>query len=643
MPNVLKTKPLRKTGIYRPSQTRHTFFSAYICICVVIFLSACTELEKPKGEAFFAETAPPAKQEFRWSNGKLPKSFDPARASAAPETDVVRALFEGLTETDPKTLQEAPGVAEKWSSSDNFRTWRFYLRPEAKWSNGTPVTAQDFVRSWQRLAEMGERAAHNDLLNNIVGFPLKQSDAQSSSEDSEDFLLNSITNKSVPLLDQAGDTDANSKAGRPQKRNAANSNSIEPFHRPDTANDENKTKPGFTAENERVLKVMLKSPDRDFPKLIANPIFRPVYGVGREFETSKLDKAVVTNGAFRLVGIGKEGITLERSENYWNRENVALELVRFVPMETAEDALKAYQAGELDAVTNAEFAPLVVKLLSPYGDFRRTTHSALNFYEVNSDKPPFSDRRVRQALSNAIERERLTEGETEGLTRPALSFLPFGTRTKLKLSQDKERARELLDEAGFPSGENFPVIKLVVNRNDTQQRIARSVARMWKQNLNLETEILVKDNAELELARKTGDFDLIRRGVVLPTIDEAASFMAIFKSPHEPGEEPVEVIDRTRSAPDGQMAGPPDSNSAMNEIEPQTTGETAFEDKSKNLVLTEEAAILDLHAIPLYFPTSHSLVKPYVYGFEMNSLDALSLSNVLIDNNWQPKTANGES
>jgi len=282
---------------------------------------------------------------------------------------------------------------------------------------------------------------------------------------------------------------------------------------------------------------------------------------------------------------------------------------------------------------------LALKLLSPYEDFRRTTHSALNFYDVNTSKPPFSDRRVRQALSNAIERERLTEGEMEGLTRPALGFLPFGTRTKLKLSQDKDKARELLDEAGFPAGENFPVIRLVVNRNDTQQRIARSVARMWKQNLNLETEIIVKEAGELELARKTGDFDLVRRGVVLPTIDEAASFMAIFKSPYEPGEEPVEAIGGARSPTRGIQ---PNLNSVVGEGDSRT-GVSSAADTDGEMIMTEEEAILELRAIPLYFPTSYSLVKPYISGFEINSLDALSLSNVLIDNNWQPKTTKGES
>ena len=119
-------------------------------------------------------------QEFRWSNGRLPKSLDPARAASAPETDVVRGLFEGLTDIDPKTLVARPAAAESWSSSDDFKVWTFELRHDAKWSNGKRVTAQDFVRSWRRLAELGEGAAHSDILSNIKGFPLKKSSAPSN-------------------------------------------------------------------------------------------------------------------------------------------------------------------------------------------------------------------------------------------------------------------------------------------------------------------------------------------------------------------------------------------------------------------------------------------------------------------------------
>ncbi len=617
------------------------FRSIWVAILSFLFLlSSCTQLQKPQSEPFYAQTSPPAKQEFRWSNGRSPKSFDPARASAPPETDIIRALFEGLTNTDAKTLLETPGVAEKWTSADNYKKWTFYLRDDAKWSNGKQVTAQDFVRSWQRLAEMGGQAAHNDLLRNIVGVPVQASDEPETVAATPDILLNSLANKKLPVLPQV----QNSNVSVPQPVNTKNVNANADSHEPIKTGIAIKNKFGFAAENDRVLVVSLVLPDKDFPKLVAHPIFSPIYGDGKEFESGKPDAAIQTNGAFRISALGADGLTLERSDTYWNRKAIKIERVRFVPMENPEAALEAYRAGNLDAVTNGEFAPLALKLLSAYQDFRRTAHNGINFYEVNSAKAPFNDRRVRQALSSAIERERLTEGEMEGTAEPAMTFLPFGKQSNIKISQDKDLARDLLDEAGFPDGENFPVIRLLVNRNDAQQRIARSVARMWKQNLNLDTEIIVKEQAELELARKSGDFDLVRRGVVFPTADEEANLRAIFRYVNErKSSQSDPLMTGTDKARVEKRSSELNQNSLTKTDAPVNEADTTTERAIDSLPFVREDAILEYYAIPLYFPVSYSLVKPYVSGFELNSLDAPSLKDVLIDNEWQPKKVNGES
>src|SRR5882724_11969511 len=108
-------------------------------------------------------------QEFRWSDGGLPQVFDPAFAAAPPDTDVVRALFEGLTDYDPQTLKPVPAVAWRWESSSDGRVWTFYLRDDAHWSNGDKVTANDFVRSWERTIKIGQLSPHTELLSNIAG------------------------------------------------------------------------------------------------------------------------------------------------------------------------------------------------------------------------------------------------------------------------------------------------------------------------------------------------------------------------------------------------------------------------------------------------------------------------------------------
>jgi oligopeptide transport system substrate-binding protein len=633
----------RRNGEIALRKSPHSLISFSPLILLVlfsIFLTACSEFEKPKTEPFYAQTAPPQKKEFRWSNGRMPKSLDPAHAGAPPETDVVRAVFEGLTDTNPKTLEATASVAEKWTVSEDFKTWTFFLRKDAKWSNGERVTAADFVRSWKRLAVMGEKVSHPRLLENIVGALALRPAIAPAAPVEPNILLKSVPEQNLPILG----SNTNSAQRTETKPPATSEKTTSPTERETKSKQPAEIKFGVEAVGDFTLKVSLLEPDKDFPALVAHPMFRPIYGDGKDFEDGKLNAAVVTNGAFRIASIGQDGITLDRSETFWGRDRVELERVRFVPMETAEKALEAYRMGEIDAVTNANFEPLALKLLTPYSDFKRKTHSALNFYEFNRTKKPFDDRRVREALAISIERERLTEIEMDGSTRPALSFLPFDDENNKKLVQDKERAKELLVEAGFEDGEDFPVIRLVINRNDVQQRIARAIVKMWKQTLNIDTVIVVKEAAEVETARQKGEFDVLRRGVVLPTADETAGLMAIFEPETEPEGAILPPEKNPQSLPGAlNNSNTEPNNSTQTPSDGQTPPNAPAEIIEAPPILTEAEAIAEIPAIPLYFPTSYSLVKPYIQGFEINTLDAPSLKDVKIDNNWQPKKPNGES
>lgn len=597
-----------------------------------IISASCTQLKKPVPEPFFAETTPPPRQEFRWSNGKLPKSFDPAIAAAPPETDLVRALFEGLTEVDPVTLEVIPGAAQNWSSSQDDRVWTFNLRPSARWSDGRPVTAHDFVRAWGRLVRLGDKTAHRNLLRNFVGV-IGPAAGSALSKEAEQILQEPTPTAPVSPPVQSLRTQPANTAAVPS------ADESRPLDRSRGVDDPEDAKsadvPGFEAKDDLTLIVRLRSPDPELPKLLSGTIFRPIAGNGSEFATEKLDPELITNGAFRIGEIGGAGIRLVRADHYWNKARIGLESVLVVQMDSPEAALEAYRAGDLDAITNIDFSPLVLKLLSPYDDFRKTTHSALNFYEINTAKAPFSDRRVREALTISIERERLTEGETEGSTRPALQFLPYRRDVRAKLAQDKTKAQDLLREAGFPDGDQFPVIRLLINRNDTQQRIGRSVARMWKQNLNVETEIIVKEPAELERLRRSGDFDLMRRGVVFPTSNNTANMTALFDAyPDAP---------QVQAPPDAASSETIGTPSPANSSNGSTPGPKTLPEQRASLIsrdgviLSEDEALYELRAIPLYFPTSYALVKPYVSGFETNSLDVFLLNSVVIDSNWKPE------
>ena len=512
---------------------------------------------------YYGKVVTPRAQEFRWSNGGLPQTFDPAFAVAPPDTDAVRALFEGLTDYDPRTLDPVPGVATRWESSNEGRIWTFYLRDNARWSNGEKVTAEDFVRSWARTLKIGPLAPHTELLANIEG--------------------------AIPETPEP---------------------SAEPDNKTATQH-----RLGVRAINEHTLQVRLQHPDHSFPALVAHPVFRPVK-VADADRTSPLESSdLISNGAFSLSATEADRVRLERAKTYWDGESVALEKVTFVNTANAEDALSAYRAGEVDAITNAPFEPLALKLLAPYKDFRRSTFGALTYYRFNTAREPFNDVRVREALALAIDRERVSRDDLQGATEPAGKFLPEAMsgekpvveKTEL-LHHDPKKARELLSEAGYPDGEAFPVIRLLINRNDQQRTVAQSIAAMWRATLNVETEIIVRNWDEYEAAIKAGDYDIVRRGIVMQTTSELSNLRLLFG----------------RDSDMLQIG----ITSSLGRVEPEELPE------EKEVVESESQALKDLEAVPIYFASSYSMVKPYVRGFDSNVLDATCLKMTRLDTSW---------
>lgn len=607
----------------RRHRYRHLPPAYLVCavLIAVLGVTSCSEIKRTSPEKYFSSTTPPRQQELRWTNGRTPKTADPAIAKAAPETDVVRALYEGLTELDAGNLSVRPAAAESWLVSEDRKTWTFQIRQNAVWSDGSPLTAEDFRRSWLRAARMGN-TANGGYFSNIVGIKAGEKTMPLIDETSSSSMLSSIG-----VLPQSGDAHATlhdmpiaSATPQPNAKQAE-----------DQSEDQ-----GLTVDGEKRLIVKLIEPDPDFARLAAHPIYRPVHIA----DVAKKDTGIssITNGAFALEKKEGGAVVLKRSDSYWNKGSVRLERVKIISSDTAEKALEAYRSGEVDAVTNAEFSPLVLKLLTPYEDLKKTTFAALNFYELNLEKPHFKDRRVREALAIAIERERLTDGELEGTTQPAFAFTPFGPPVNERIVQDKERAKDLFEDAGYPNGRDFPKIKLYINRNDTQQRIARSVAAMWKDVLNVECEVVVRDSGELEKAKDSKEYDLIRRGVVLTTPNKVSNTKTLFGNTKPLSPDASEKAATLKDPNSDQILFPTErqDESADNSISP--FGLPEHGDASDD-VLTQAEALHQVYAIPLYFPISFSLVKPYVDGFEANNIDAQFLQDVSIDETWNQGSA----
>jgi oligopeptide transport system substrate-binding protein len=573
----------------------------------------------PEVEPYYGSIRVPGAQEFRWSSGGLPQTFDPALAAAPPETDIVRAMFEGLTDYDPTTLAPVPGVATRWESAHDAREWTFHLRRDARWSNGQPVTARDFIDSWKRTLALGERAPHVKLMENIVGAgPV-------------------VVRATKPEIPAPEPTPAPTPTPHTSKEQT-----IEQAEAKNGATAEGapvQTVFGAEALDDYTLRVRLQRPDTNFPALVAHPVFRPVHEMEAALPVPLVAQQIVSNGPFRLSKSDKEGVVLERAGNYWDAKTVNLERVQFVPAKDAEAALAAYRAGEVDAVSNAAFEPLALKLLAPYKDFHRVTFGALTYYSFNITRAPFDDVRVREALAIVIDRERIVEDQMGGATEPAKKFLPekmagevkTETRQPRLLVHDVARAQRLLAESGFPQGKGFPVVQLLVNRNEQQRQVAQTVASMWRNLLGIETEVVVKSWDEYEAALSAGDYDVVRRGIVMQTTDEETNLRLMFEQEGQTAvTDSSEVAEQhPKSAGNDAQANAGaevnrDEKRAVEKLAPPTP------------VLTEEQALRELPAIPIYFASSYSLVKPYVVGFEQNLLDAHSLKRVRIDTGWKP-------
>jgi oligopeptide transport system substrate-binding protein len=571
-------------------------------------------------EPYYGRSVAPRAQEFRWSDGGLPQVFDPALAAAPPDTDAVRAMFEGLTEYDPKTLAPVPGVAARWESSADAKEWIFYLRHDARWSNNDPVTAQDFVRSWQRTVQLGERAPHARLLENIVGVETPKA--------------------------QATATPADASATPPASTEARRDDSKQATNKTETK-AEAKTVPeqpalGVEALSDYVLRVRLQRPDPSFPSLVAHPVFRPVHDTDSLTLDGPASSKVVSNGAFQLTEISREGVVLERAKHYWDMQTVSLERVQFVATDNAEAALAAYRAGEVDAVTNASFEPLVLKLLAPYKDFRRATYGALTYYSFNTNHAPFGDVRIREALAIAIDRDRISQDELGGATEPAKKFLPVqiaGDTQQAEaahapaIERDIARAQGLLSAAGYPEGKGFPRVRLLINRNEQQRIVAQRIAAMWHTTLGIDTDVQMKNWDEYEAAVRAGDYDVVRRSVVMQTMDEATNLRAIFEMKEDAA---ADRLENSQPATEQSPAVTPEQ-AGKTQLEPEKNKQAA---PVYPLPASEAQALKELPAMPIYFASSYALVKPYVTGFDSNLLDAPSLKTVRMNNAWQPPKKN---
>lgn len=413
-------------------------------------------------------------------NGGEPQDLDPHIITGVPENNIVSTLFEGLTRLDPETLEVRPGVAERWEISTDGLIYTFYLRADAKWSDGKALTAQDFIASFRRIL------------------------APELGSDNADYMY--------PVVN------------------------AEAYHK-GTLKDFSQV--GFKALEERKLEVRLRHPASFILKSMAGRNFYPVpLHVIEKFGSPTKPGSpwtrpgnLVGNGPFLLHDWQpNRHVEVRRNPAYWNRATVRLNGVRFIPLESLAAEEAAFRAGQLHRTSKVPLTKVEVYRRESPELLHIHPYSGVYYYNFNVTKPPFNDVRLRQALAMAVDRVSIVNNVTKAGETPAYHFTLEGidgfvgqARTKL----DFDAARKLLAEAGFPGGKGLPPFTLLYNTAENHRAIAEAVQQTWKRELGLEVKL---ENQEWRVyldSMQQKAFEICRAGLIMDPFDPS-QFLRVF-------------------------------------------------------------------------------------------------------------------
>lgn len=368
---------------------------------------------------------------FRRGNGAEPETLDPHRAQSVTSSNILRDLYEGLVSEAPDG-ELIPGAAERWGISEDLKTYTFYIRENARWSNGDPVTAHDFVYGLRRCVAPKTGSVYAEILT-----PIDNAQAIISGEKSPESL-------------------------------------------------------GVEALSERVLEIRLKAPTPYFIGLLTHSSAYPAHRASVEKHGEQFTQPGnhVTNGAYRIVEwVVASNITLERNRQYWDNDNTGIDIVRYLPIDNAESEFKRYLAGELDMTGSIPIPQIEWAKENLPKDYRTYPSLAVYYYGLNLTRPPFKDNpRLRRALSLAIDRQIIVDKVTRGGQIPAYSWVPPGVNNyQPKQTEYADWSREeqiaaaklLYKQAGY-SGDTPLEVELRYNTSEGHKKIATAIASMWK-------------------------------------------------------------------------------------------------------------------------------------------------------------------
>lgn len=414
-----------------------------------------------------SRTAP---ADFRFVNGTEPRTLDPGLMTGEPESRIANELFEGLTRRDARSLRPIPGVAERWEVSDDGLIWTFALRGDARWSDGTPVTAGDFAYAWRRLLDPATGSEYAYLLH---GLRFARAFHEGDAEAGRHFGIDA----------------------------------------------------GVVAVDDHTLRVELAAP---LPYFLELTSFFSTYPLKRELVEANprdwfLPGRIVSNGPFALEAwrVG-DRIRLRRNPHYWARDLVSLETIDALPIENPTTALNLYLRGDVHWLPKL-FPDELADVLVSRPDFYRGPGMIVYYYRLNTRRPPLDDPRVRQAIGLAIDRRVITE-EVLGLGEiPALSLVPPGMpgyrAPESGFGFDVARARELLARAGYPGGRGMRELGILYNTHESHRKIAEVIADQLGRNLGIRVSAYNQEWQSYLASLASGDYDIARAGWIGDYLD----------------------------------------------------------------------------------------------------------------------------
>lgn len=493
----------------RPLKTASEKLISMTFAALVIFASSCSVPDE--SEPYFGKIVPPPGEILRYVSGPEPESLDPQIGTGQVEQRIYLALFEGLVEYDPQTLAPIPAIAESWETNDDSTEFTFHLRRNARWSNGEQITAGDFVYTVRRgldpkLASRGAGQAY--YIKNARAFNENAAFVQDSvtgefTNDPEAIVPSRLT---VP---QGEKQKAALFKANPKIEQMVTGKTLVPVRGEDV---------GVEAVDDYTVKIFLTQPVPFFVKILPYNFFRlvPEKAIAQFASKWTQPENIVTSGAFKLKEWSPyDQIVVEKNPDYWDAANVRLQQIKFYPVEDRTTTMNLYKAGEIDATYNRSVPRAWLFMMRKKLDHQDALEASIDYYIINTTKPPMNDVRVRKAFALALDRNSIAAALQNA--KPLSTLIPVDIFKDYPSAPpnefNPELARKLLAEAGYRDAagnyeaDKFPIeeVAITYNTNDSNKFTAEIIQSQWKQNLgltvplkNMETKIFVSVTAKLE-------------------------------------------------------------------------------------------------------------------------------------------------